>query len=155
MYVFDTGSFIEIFKFYPKRFVTLWRLFHELIQSGRIISAIGVYDEINDREEKMNEWKAKNKELFLKPLPEEAVFISEIYKAKNGHFQQNIPESARLRGLKVADPFVIASAKVRCATVVTEEKYKANSSKIPNICEHFGILYTNLEGFMEKEGWEF
>ena len=25
----------------------------------------------------------------------------------------------------------------------------------PNVCEHFTIKWTNLEGFMEQEGWKF
>jgi hypothetical protein len=40
-------------------------------------------------------------------------------------------------------------------SVVTEEKHKKNGVTIPNICEHFDIPYTNLEGFMENEDWQF
>ena len=46
-------------------------------------------------------------------------------------------QQERLKGKPVADPFVIAKAK------------------IPNVCNHFGILCINLDGFMEKENWTF
>jgi hypothetical protein len=57
--------------------------------------------------------------------------------------------------MPVADPFVIACAKIRGGTVVTEERLKPNAARIPNICQHFGIPCTNLEGFMQLMGWNF
>jgi len=38
---------------------------------------------------------------------------------------------------------------------VTTEKFKANGTKIPNICKHFDIECLSLEEFMEREEWEF
>ena len=32
---------------------------------------------------------------------------------------------------------------------------KKNAAKIPNVCEHFGVHCTNVEGFMERESWTF
>ncbi|MCZ6821218.1 MAG: DUF4411 family protein [Calditrichaeota bacterium] len=61
----------------------------------------------------------------------------------------------RLKGTPVADPFVIASARIRQACVVTEEGKKKNAARIPNVCEYFGVDCTNLEGFMERERWRF
>ena len=58
-------------------------------------------------------------------------------------------------GKPVADPFVIARAKISGACVVTQEKKTDNAAKIPNVCDHFGIRCINLEGFMEKESWKF
>jgi hypothetical protein len=71
------------------------------------------------------------------------------------HFEYLVGQEQRLTGAYVADPFVIASAKVRKACVVTEEQKKPNAAKIPNVCAHFGIECTNLEGFMKREGWSF
>jgi len=55
----------------------------------------------------------------------------------------------------VADPFLIACAKVRGGTVVTEEGNKPNAAKIPNICGHFRVPCTNVEGFLTASGWRF
>ena len=60
-----------------------------------------------------------------------------------------------MEGLPVADPFVIARAKVASGVVVTQEQFKDNAPQIPNVCQYFGIKYVDLEGFMEGEGWEF
>ncbi|MEE8526835.1 MAG: DUF4411 family protein [Thermoanaerobaculia bacterium] len=62
---------------------------------------------------------------------------------------------ARLLGKPVADPFLIAAAKVLDGCVVTEESFPPNAARIPNVCEHFGIDWTNFEGFLERNGWTF
>ena len=61
----------------------------------------------------------------------------------------------RLLGMPVADPFVIACAKIRNGTVVTEERWKANAAKIPNVCKHFEVPCIDLEAFMNQLGWSF
>jgi len=66
-----------------------------------------------------------------------------------------IRKQERLKGKPVADPFVIARAKILDACVVTQEKNTENAAKIPNVCDHFGIDCINLEGFMKKESWTF
>jgi hypothetical protein len=66
-----------------------------------------------------------------------------------------------LDGGPVADPFVIAKAKVENLTVVATEGFKPdgsakpNAPKIPNICNYFKIKCLNLEGFMDNEKWRF
>jgi len=66
-----------------------------------------------------------------------------------------VGEQQRLRGFPVADPFVVACARVRNGCVVTEEAKKPNAAKIPNVCEHFGLECTNVEGFMARNDWQF
>jgi len=39
--------------------------------------------------------------------------------------------------------------------VVTQEKYKENAAKIPNVCVFFDVACIYLEGFMEKESGQF
>ena len=60
-----------------------------------------------------------------------------------------------LKGRPVADPFVVAAAKARGACAVTEESMRETAAKIPNVCDHFEIDWTNVEGFMKREGWAF
>ncbi|MFY9611452.1 MAG: DUF4411 family protein [Blastocatellia bacterium] len=64
-------------------------------------------------------------------------------------------QKALLKGTPVADPFVIAAAAVRGGTVVTQEQPKPNAAKIPNVCDHFGVAWTDLEGFMNQQNWTF
>ena len=99
------------------------------------------------------DWAKVHKKMFITPSEEETVFVREILAVKA--FQNLIGEKNILRGKPVADPFVIAAAKIYNGTVVTEEKEKPNSAKIPNVCEHFNIPCMNFKGFMEKMNWKY
>lgn len=98
-------------------------------------------------------WVDGNKALFLQPTAEEAAFVAQILAVP--HFQALVGTRQLLKGSPVADPLVIASARERGGCVVTEEAHKPHAAKIPNVCEHFGIHCTNVEGFLQQNGWEF
>ena len=155
MYVFDTSSFRELFHFYPGRFPTLWRSFETLIDKEYVISVKEVLREMNlgGGDHPDTKWANRHKNIFREPSAEEAEFIAEIFKEE--HFQQSLERKKLLKGGPFADPFIIASAKINSATVVTQEKAKPNGAKIPNICARFGVNCVNLEGFMELEKWLF
>ncbi len=155
MYVFDTNAFSQLFhSYYPARFPTLWVNFEALLADGEITSTREVGREIeDDRVKALREWAKGHPELFPAPTAEEGAFVGQIFAVP--HFQQVIEQKKLYRGGKNADPFVIARASVLNATVVTMEQKPKNGARIPNICEHFGIDCTSLEGFMEKEGWQF
>ncbi len=155
IYIFDTNAFSQLFhSYYRKRFPTLWIHFDELTEDELITSTREALREIDDdRVESLREWAADNKELFPSPDAEEAAFVARIF--SNPHFQQVIEQKKFYKGGKNADPFLVARAAILGGTVVTLEKKKPNGAKIPNICDHFGIDCTSLEGFMEAEGWEF
>ncbi len=154
-YVFDSGPLIDLFRhYYPSRFPTLWEKFHALVLEDELISVREVYNEINSREDVLASWAKKEKDkLFPQPTIEEFQFVSEIFKKQ--HFQAMIRRKERLQGKPVADPFVIARAKVLDCQVVTTEVFRDNSAKIPNVCKYFSVQCINLEGFMEQEGWTF
>jgi hypothetical protein len=137
-YVFDTSSFRELERFYPNVFKSIW-----------------VKMERDDLPDHLHLWiKDKGRDnIFTIPTPEELRFVQTILSVR--HFQVLIGSKQLLRGSPVADPFVIACAKVRKGTVVTEENYKPNAAKIPNVCEHFKIPCVNLEQFMREQKWEF
>lgn len=155
VYAFDSDTLINLFThYYPKRFPTLWDMFNSLVSKEQLISVREVYNEIGSREDTLSIWAKEQKyTLFSEPTVEEFEFVSEIFRVQ--HFQAMIRKQERLSGKAVADPFVIARAKVLDACVVTEEKYKDNAAKIPNVCMHFQIPCINLEGFMKRENWTF
>jgi hypothetical protein len=156
MYVFDTNSLCVILKhYYPERFPSLWTQLDEMLINGDIKLVRESYNEImilnaNDRPA---QWAQENRKLFSTPSTEELQFVNEIFKV--AHFQQLIEKKKILSGRPAADPFVIAKAKSENAIVVTEEVYKENAAKIPNVCKHFDIECINLEDFMRKENWQF
>ena len=98
-------------------------------------------------------WAKDNKHIFTTPAVAELQFVAQILQIK--HFQSLIGEQQRLKGTPVADPFLIACAKINGGTVVTEEQMKQNAAKIPNVCQHFNVPCINLEGFMQKQEWKF
>lgn len=155
IYVFDTTVFILFFNsYYRDSFPSLWQKFDHLVANEQITSTREVRRELEDNgDQELQSWLKTIKELFPTPTAAEAQFVAEIFTVT--HFQQNIEEKNLLKGGKNADPFVIARAKALSATVVTLERERPNSAKIPNICKHFGIACVSLEEFMELENWIF
>ena len=154
-YVFDTSSLSQLKHFYPAVFKTIWTGLDNMVQSGALISTREVFNEIERGEPHphVSQWLKARKQIFTIPTREELLFVAEIFKVP--HFRSLIGERQRWAGTPVADPFVIACAKRRRGTVVTEERLKPNAAKIPNVCEYFGIGCINLEQFMQEQGWSF
>ena len=154
-YVFDTNAFSQLFhSYYPGRFPSLWEQFEQLVKNGAITSTREAAREIeDDRVAALRDWAKVHKELFPAPTADEAQFVSQIFSVP--HFRQVIEQKKLLKGGKNADPFIIARARVLEATVITMESEPKNGAKVPNICRHFNIPCTSLEGFMVLEGWEF
>ncbi len=155
IYVFDTSSLSILKDYYPERFRNFWKCFNELVAKSEIISVREVYNELDGKVDRphIQEWINSHRDIFLPPSAEESQFMREIFAI--AHFQSLIKPSKLLVSTPWADPFVIASAKVRQGCVVTEEENKPNGARIPNVCEYFGIPCEKLEGFLEKQKWEF
>lgn len=155
IYVFDTNVFIQMFSsYYRDQFPSLWKQFDQLVDNGQITSTREAMRELEGHgDQELQSWLKTIKGLFPTPTAAEAQFVTEIFTVT--HFQQNIEEKKLLKGGKNADPFVIARAKALSATVVTLERERPNSAKIPNICRHFSIPCVSLEEFMELENWSF
>jgi len=155
MYVLDTSVISSLHRnYYPSRFVSLWKQFDELVAAGMITSTREASHELNDGMAGADtEWAKANAKLFATPDAKEAGFVAQIYSV--AHFQANIEKQKIIKGGRNADAFIIARAFAVGGVVVTMERLKPNAVKIPNICEHFKIPYLDLEGFMEKENWQF
>ncbi len=157
VYVFDSNALMHLFDYYfESRFTTLWKCFYKYVDNGQIVSVREVRNEINghyNKERRVNIWAKNNSTIFTTPTMEEMLFVREIFKIE--HFQVVISRKNLLNGRPVADPFVIAKAKVMDAVVVSNEANRPQGAKIPNICEHFNVKCINLERFMEVENWMF
>ena len=155
-YIFDTNSLSNVLNhYYPDRFPSFWDKFTEATKEGILGSVREGRFELLERfdNDEIKRLEKYNADFFAKPTPKELVFITQIYSVS--HFQQNIEKKKLLKGGSFADPFIIAKANAVKGIVVTEEKFKENAAKIPNICKHFGIGCVNLEGFLRKEDWKF
>lgn len=155
MYVLDTNVISNLHKnYYRKRFVSLWAAFDQLVANGKITSTREAYRELHDGMMGADtDWATANQGLFTTPDAKEGAVVGQIYSV--AHFQANIEKQKLFKGGLNADAFIVARAHAIGGTVVTMERLKPNAVKIPNICEHFGVPYLDLEGFMEAEGWQF
>ena len=155
IYVFDTSSVRSLQHFYPSVFKTIWGGLDILIQQQGLISTREVWNELERQNVSADvlAWAKQNKQIFTTPTAAELQFVAQIFQIK--HFQSLIGEQQRLKGTPVADPFVIACAKIKGGTVVTEELLKPTAAKIPNVCQHFNVPCIDLEGFMQQQGWAF
>jgi hypothetical protein len=155
IYVLDTSAFRVLRNFYPAAFPTLWARLEVLVQDGTLISVAEVLNELHtfNDSETLEAWCKKHKSIFAKPTNDELLVVQRIMAVP--HFRPVVSQKALLKGTPVADPFVIAAAKVKGGMVVTQEKVKPNAAKIPNICEHFGVPYMDMEAFMKQQGWTF
>lgn len=155
IYVFDTSSIRSLQHFYPSVFRTIWTGLDVLVQQQQLISTREVWNELETQNisKDVLDWASQNKQIFTMPTAQELQFVAQIF--QNAHFQSLISIQSRLKGTPVADPFVIACAKTHGGTVVTEEQFKPNAAKIPNVCQHFNLPCVDLEGFMKQQAWSF
>ena len=153
-HVFDASSLSQLNAYYPDIFKTFWTGFDAMAASGGVISTREVRAEV-ERSDKdhTKAWVKANGGLFTTPTAPEMAFVAQIFAVR--HFQALIGPKALLRGTPVADPFVIACAKVKGGVVVTQEKAKPNAARMPNVCAHFGVPCMDLEGFMRDQNWSF
>lgn len=156
IYIFDNSSLSRLKHFFPDIFVTIWNGLDELVQQNRLISTKEVWNELERGSSErlfVNEWLKTRKRIFTTPSAAELQFVADIFQIK--HFQTLIGEKQQLKGTPVADPFVIACAKIKNGVVVSEEQFKPNAAKIPNVCKYFNIECLNLEAFMKQQNWSF
>lgn len=130
-YIFDSSSMRVLGNYYPDQFPSFWQRFEEAAGNGQVISVREVYNELELQVSGKWIWKwvQDNKALFPMPKDQETQFLGEIFKVP--HFRALVGELQRLKGRPVADPFVVASARVCGGCVVTEEAKKPNAAKIP------------------------
>ena len=152
VYVFDSNSLMVMSNYYLGCFPTLWQEIDKYVTDGKILSVREVLKEVSNGSNPpaFDDWLSVNKDIFHIPTAEEGLFVQKIFSTRN--FRDAVRKFQFLNGRPVADPFVIAAAKVRKGCVVTQETQAPNSAKVPNICSHFGIECVNLETFLSREG---
>lgn len=150
-YVFDSGPFICSTNYYPSVFKKFWSEITQLVNDQNIISVREVFREITRLENSISDWAKQHEEIFEEPTRIEFEIVKSILK----NHRELIENRKITGGLPVADPFVIAKAKTNNLIVVTQELYKENAHKIPNICRELNVKYMTFEEFMLNESWEF
>ena len=132
---------------------SVWQQIADLIESRRAISPDEVLHELKSKSDEVYDWcRIRNGETpFFLPLEEHVqLATAEILEA----FPKLVDDRP---GKGQADPFVIGLARVKGATVVTEERKTGSNKrpKIPEACHHFGVGCIDLVAMMRAENWRF
>lgn len=155
MYVFDTNVFISLGLYYPKRFPTIWERINSLADSEDLVSVREVRRELENSSssEHILKWVEQYRYIFYIPTNKECQIVTQIFKKKQ--YLGFVKRSNILKGMPVADPFIIAAAKAKGFTVVTQESNKSKGARIPTACKDFNVNCIDLECFLENEKLEY
>lgn len=155
-YCIDTDALITLKTYYPKKegaFKTIWEEIERLIKEGNMFTTKLVEDEIKKYmgDDFLIKWIKAHRKQFIVPID------SEIWTAG----QKIINEHRELLDKKKlsdnepeADPFLIALAYSRDATIITQES-KTNPNKIPTVAGYYQIRCINLFEFFNEQRLEF
>ena len=147
-YAIDACSLINAAKNYSLKkttFSPIWEKITDLIETGILISTTEVQDELKD--EDLVEWCKRHDSLFL-PLTEEV-------QKKVVSVLRDFPTMIKMKstGNSNADPFLIATALIESAIVVSDERPGDASTgdyHIPNVCREYDVECITLNEFLDR-----
>lgn len=153
-YVVDTSFFLDLWKendgAFPKQiFVGIWEALGRGISSGQVVAPNGVRDELRDTDDpRLREWVSDHAQMFF-PFDEvQLASVTEIVRKFPGYAKE-----AR----NLADPQVVALARVRGLAVLTSERradFLGKNPKMPNVCEAFDVYWHDVRSYCTTEGIE-
>ena len=145
MYLLDANTYIQAKNFhYQMTFCpAYWQWLDHQYESGRLGSISKVYDELAVYGDDLSAWVRDRREHFMEVSPEaiqdKFAEVAQHVAGLPGKPAANIADF-----LSGADPWLVAVAAERGATVVTHERLVDTQSKkikIPNICMEFRVPY--------------
>ena len=151
LYCIDASALIELKDTYRQTtFKTLWENIGKLIADGVLISHKEVFKEITAGNDELVPWAKKHKEIFL-PIDQQQEEALKKVLTKFPNFADE------LRSKPFADPWVVALAMARNATVVMMEKHanRGGRPRIPDVCDAFTVPHIELPEWFEALKWEF
>lgn len=148
----DTSALLDGWsrRYPPAHFPKLWLRIDDLIQDGRFLVSDEVIEEVKEHDDGLKAWIIERRDKIAVPT-DEAVTVS-VRDVLKSHSRLVMSGSGRNR----ADPFVIAVARLRGASVVTGEKGgTAERPKIPYVCSDLQIPCLEFLDLIKGEGWVF
>jgi hypothetical protein len=153
-YSFDTSALIDgLERYYPESsFPGLWGQIDGLVTAGRLFISEEVWEEAHKRDEVAKAWCERHGKEAL-TVPTNGTVAVEVQRV----LENNERLVMQMKGRNRADPFVIAVARIRGATVVTGEGSDGTERrpKIPYVCTQLGISCVRLIDVIRTEGWRF
>jgi len=159
IYLLDSNIFIEAknryygFDFCP----AFWDFLDNEIDKTTIVTIKEVYTELSKGDDDLALWiKERKDSSFFTAIDDEETQIEFAQIAQ--YVVNNFSQEEANKFLSVADPWLIAKAKVLGATIVTHEVFaypNPKKVKIPNICVQFGVSYDNPFNMLRNLGAQF
>lgn len=122
------------------------------INDGSLIAPEEVLEELKRGGDDLYEW-ARNKNGFFVPHDVDIQNLVSTILAHPEHSKLLYTQTATT--LAIADPFVIATAKVHSCTVISNETLMLSPSpkktKIPNVCADMGVEHISLKEFIQRQ----
>jgi len=154
VYCVDTSSLIHAWAraYPPQRFPGLWAAFDDLIEAGRMVASIEVYNELQKKDDDVFAWAKERKDALFRDIDDDTQSAVITVMAK---YPKLVDTSTGKSG---GDPFVIAQAIAlgsSCCVVTQEVGGSDRSPKIPYVCRQEGIDCINLLDMIQREQWTF
>jgi len=146
VYCLDTSALINPWNDYyaPDLAPGYWRSIPAMVAAGRAVLSEEVREELEKIEDDLLKWARVNIGSWH-PLTDEVQAVVTEIMANWGKLVDVRKDRSR------ADPFVIATAKVIGATVVTDEKHGAEKDpRIPFVCERLGVPCLTPSAFVRE-----
>jgi hypothetical protein len=152
IYCIDTSAWLDGWArdYPPDVFPSLWDKLAERVADGVLKCSEEVYVELKKKDDGLHDWIKSRKEVLV-PIDEKIQgIVSELLEA-----YPRLVDTHRNRSQ--ADPFVIATAELLQAVVVTGELPRGNLDvpKIPDVCEARKIRCINFLEMLRELGWKF
>ena len=147
VYCFDTSTFIELWNVThrQKTFPSLWKDIEIIITAKKIVSSVEVLNELQMRDDDLFAWAMKNKQGFL---PIDQAQIEELRK-----IYSEIGDIGHKGRTFDADPWILALARSKNASVVSSEKHTGDrgNPRIPDACKFLNIPHLRSSDVFEIE----
>lgn len=145
-YVLDTNVLINMQRHHPLDvFGSLWAKMAAVIDEGAVISCEEVLDELTIGNDDLLDWAKQRNEAFVPSGVETQQIVRDILKKHPSLVTGS-------RKANSADPFVIALAKIKDCTLVSDETRAGvgQPAKIPNVCEAYGVRVIKYVDFLRE-----
>lgn len=152
LYCWDTSGFLDgyVRRYPPGVFASLWDRVEGLCEERRVLVPEEVFRELRYHHDAAYRWVKDREDSVI--VPTDGAVVTEVRRVLAAHAELAKEGSTRNR----ADPFVIATASLKGARVITGEiGGTARSPKIPYVCDQLGVAHGGFLSVVEQEGWSF
>jgi len=154
VYSIDTSCLVHGWRraYPPKRFPGIWVRIDALIDEGRLVASIEVYNELEKKDDELCAWAKDRKAALFREIDDDV-------QGAVVHLMATYPKLVDTgKGKSGGDPFVIAQALAGdpVLTVITQEQGGSlDKPRIPFVCGEEGVPCIDLLALIEAEDWTF